>query len=224
MNQELHIVILAAGEGTRMKSHLPKVLHRIGGRPMITHLLDTAGQLEPAAIHVVIGSGAEEVKNACGDRPVNWVLQAERKGTGHAVMQAMPDIPDKASVMVLLGDHPLIPVSVLEEMKSHQAAPLAILTMELDKPKGYGRIERDRTGRITGIIEDKDATPAQWTMKEVNTGIIMADARELLHRGLYPASMFQVPEPATFVLAFGWFVVVLAFARRRVRRRARVAG
>lgn len=179
MSQNLHIVILAAGEGTRMKSHVPKVLHRIGGRPMITHLLDSAAELEPEAVHVVIGSGAEEVKAACQDRPVNWVLQTERKGTGHAVMQAMPEIPDDAVVMVLLGDHPLIPVSVLQEMKSHSAAPLAILTMELEKPRGYGRIVRDRNGRISSIVEDKDATPAQWTIREVNTGIIMAHANEL---------------------------------------------
>jgi len=179
MSQELHIVILAAGEGTRMKSRLPKVLHRIGGRPMIAHILDTAAQLDPAAIHVVIGSGAEEVRAACQNRPVRWVLQAERMGTGHAVMQAMPDIPDEAIVMVLLGDQPLIPVTVLDEMKSHNAAPLSILTMELNKPKGYGRIERDRTGRIVGIVEDKDATPAQWKIREVNSGVIMARAGEL---------------------------------------------
>lgn len=179
MSQPLHIVILAAGEGTRMKSTLPKVLHRIGGRPMLAHLLDTACELEPAAIHVVIGSGAEEVKAACDGHSVNWVLQAERKGTGHAVMQAMPDIPNQAVVLVLLGDHPLIPVEVLKEMVSRKSAPLSILTMELDKPKGYGRIERDRTGRISSIIEDKDATPAQWKIKEVNTGIIMAQAEEL---------------------------------------------
>ena len=179
MNVDLHIVILAAGEGTRMKSHVPKVLHRIGGRPMITHLLDTASQLEPEAVHVVIGCGADEVKAACKDRQVNWVLQTERKGTGHAVMQAMPDIPDNAVVMVLLGDQPLIPVTVLEEMKTHATAPLGILTMELEKPRGYGRIVRNRTGRISGIVEDKDATPAQWKIREVNSGIIMAHAVEL---------------------------------------------
>ncbi len=179
MSQPLHIVILAAGEGTRMKSNLPKVLHRIGGRPMLVHLLDTAGELDPAAIHVVIGSGAEEVKAACAGREVQWVLQEERKGTGHAVMQAMPNIPDEAVVLVLLGDHPLIPAEVLKEVVSHKAAPLSILTMELDKPKGYGRIERDRTGRISSIIEDKDATPAQWKIREVNTGIIMAQAEVL---------------------------------------------
>ncbi len=179
MSQNLHIVILAAGEGTRMKSNVPKVLHRIGGRPMITHLLDTAAQLHPETVHVVVGSGADEVKAACADRRVNWVLQAERKGTGHAVMQVMPEIPDDAVVMVLLGDHPLIPLSVLDEMKSHCDAPLAVLTMELEKPRGYGRIERDRTGRISGIVEDKDATPTQWAIREVNSGIIMAQAGEL---------------------------------------------
>lgn len=179
MSRELHIVILAAGEGTRMKSHVPKVLHRIGGRPMIAHLLDTASQLQPAGVHVVIGCGADEVKAACHDRQVSWVLQTERKGTGHAVMQAMPGIPDDAVVMVLLGDQPLIPVSVLEEMKSRASAPLGILTMELEKPRGYGRIVRDRTGRISGIVEDKDATPAQWKIREVNSGIIIAHAAEL---------------------------------------------
>jgi bifunctional UDP-N-acetylglucosamine pyrophosphorylase/glucosamine-1-phosphate N-acetyltransferase len=107
------------------------------------------------------------------------VLQEERKGTGHAVMQALPESPDDATVLVQLGDHPLIPLSVHEEMKTHSAAPLAILTMELEKPKGYGRVERDRTGRIASIIEDKDATPAQWKIKEVNTGIIMARAGDL---------------------------------------------
>jgi bifunctional UDP-N-acetylglucosamine pyrophosphorylase/glucosamine-1-phosphate N-acetyltransferase len=179
MSHELHIVILAAGEGTRMKSHRPKVLHEIGGRPMIAHILDTAARLEPHAIHVVVGSGADEVRSACLKRSVNWVMQSERKGTGHAVMQAMPAIPDEATVMVLLGDQPLIPVSVLDEMKRNSDAPLSILTMELDKPKGYGRIERDRTGRIVGIVEDKDATPAQWKIREVNSGIIMAQAGEL---------------------------------------------
>lgn len=179
MSQELHIVILAAGEGTRMKSSLPKVLHRIGGRPMIAHLLETALSLEPEAIHVVIGSGADEVKAACGHGDVHWVLQQERKGTGHAVLQAMPGIPDEAVVMVLMGDQPLAPRPVLAEMLTHAHAPLAILTMELDKPKGYGRIERDRTGRIAGIVEDKDATPAQWTIREVNSGIMLAHAREL---------------------------------------------
>ena len=179
MSKALHIVILAAGEGTRMKSSLPKVLQTLGGRPMLLHLLEAAAALDPAQVHVVIGSGADRVREACDGYGVNWVVQAERRGTGHAVMQVMPDIPDNARVLVLLGDHPLIPVSVLAEMTEQDTAPLSVLTMELDKPRGYGRIERDRTGRISGVVEDRDATPAQWMIREVNTGIILADAAHL---------------------------------------------
>ena len=179
MSKALHIVILAAGEGTRMKSSLPKVLQTLGGRPMLLHLLETAAALEPAQVHVVIGSGADRVREACSGHEVNWVIQSRRQGTGHAVIQAMPDIPDDACVLVLLGDHPLIPVSVLAEMVGQDTAPLSVLTIELDNPRGYGRIERDRTGRISGVVEDRDATPAQWMIREVNTGIILADAAHL---------------------------------------------
>jgi len=179
MNKPLHIVILAAGEGTRMKSRLPKVLQPLGGRPMLAHLLETAAALDPEQVHVVIGSGADLVKKALDAFDVNWVIQAQRQGTGHAVMQAMPAIPDDSSVLVLLGDHPLIPACVLAEMMEKRSAPLSVLTMELEKPRGYGRIERDRTGRISGVVEDRDATPAQWKIREVNTGIVLADTAQL---------------------------------------------
>ena len=162
-----------------MLSSLPKVLQTLGGQPMLVHLLQTAATLDPEQVHVVIGSGADQVKEACDGFDVNWVNQAQRRGTGHAVMQAMPAIPDDASVLVLLGDHPLIPASLLAEMMEKNLAPLSVLTMELDKPRGYGRIERDRTGRISGVIEDRDATPAEWKIREVNTGIILADATQL---------------------------------------------
>lgn len=179
MDNALHIVILAAGEGTRMLSALPKVLHHVGGKPMLLHLLETASSLEPAAVHVVIGSGAGQVRQVCSAFDVNWVIQEERRGTGHAVAQAMPFVPDGDRVLVLLGDQPLIPAAILRELAASSSAPLSILTMELDKPRGYGRIQRDRTGRIAGIVEDRDATPAQWNIREVNTGIILADAAEL---------------------------------------------
>jgi len=179
MDSALHIVILAAGEGTRMQSALPKVLHRVGGKPMLLHLLETASSLAPAAVHVIIGSGAEHVRQVCAGFDVNWVIQEQRQGTGHAVAQAMPFVPDGDRVLVLLGDQPLIPAAILRELADSQSAPLSILTMELDKPRGYGRIQRDRTGRIAGIVEDRDATPAQWSIREVNTGIILADAAEL---------------------------------------------
>jgi len=164
-----------------MQSSLPKVLQPLGGKPMLAHLLETAISLDPQQVHVVIGSGADQVKEACNGFEVNWVIQSERRGTGHAVMQAMPAIPSDASVLVLLGDHPLIPASVLSEMADRDLAPLSVLTMELDEPRGYGRIVRDRTGRIRGVIEDRDATPSQWKIREVNTGIILADAAHLCH-------------------------------------------
>ena len=179
MSKALHIVILAAGEGTRMKSSLPKVLQPLGGRPMLSHLLDTVQELEPEQIHVVIGSGAEQVEQACGDYGVNWVVQNERRGTGHAVIQVMPDIPDDAEVLVLLGDHPLIPAALLSAMIANRASPLALLTMDLDDPHGYGRILRDPGGNIIGVVEDHDAAPEQRNIREVNTGIILADAAKL---------------------------------------------
>ena len=179
MSKALHIVILAAGEGTRMKSSLPKVLQLLGGRPMLSHLLDTAQELEPEQIHVVIGSGAEQVEQACGDYGVHWVLQNERRGTGHAVIQVMPDIPDDAEVLVLLGDHPLIPAALLSAMIQNRTSALALLTMDLDNPHGYGRILRDPGGNIIGVVEDHDAMPEQRNIREVNTGIILADAAKL---------------------------------------------
>jgi bifunctional UDP-N-acetylglucosamine pyrophosphorylase/glucosamine-1-phosphate N-acetyltransferase len=179
MSKSLHIVILAAGEGTRMKSGLPKVLHSLGGRPMLLHLLDAAAALQPDAVHVVVGSGAEQVMAACGDHAINWVLQPERRGTGHAVMQAMPHIPDEATVLILLGDHPLIPQGVLEDISADRSAPLTVLTMKPDDPAGYGRVIRDLDGEIMAVVEDRDATPEQLGFREVNTGIMMADAARL---------------------------------------------
>jgi len=179
MNEGLHIVILAAGEGTRMQSALPKVLHRVGGKPMIVHMLETASSLGPERIHVVIGSGAERVRQACGRFSVNWVVQAERRGTGHAVAQAMPSIPDQAQILVLLGDHPLIPAELLRALLDRQSEPLSVLTMQLEEPYGYGRIERDPAGAITAIVEECEATPSQRSISEVNTGIMLADAGEL---------------------------------------------
>jgi bifunctional UDP-N-acetylglucosamine pyrophosphorylase/glucosamine-1-phosphate N-acetyltransferase len=175
----LHVVVLAAGEGTRMKSNRPKVLHTLGGRPMLLHLLDTAAALAPAAVHVVVGNGAGQVQAACAGRAVRWVLQAERRGTGHALMQAMPEVPDEAAVLVLLGDHPLAPVSLLQNLIAQHDTPLALLTMTLDDPTGYGRVLRDQDDEIAAVIEERDASPEQRAIREVNTGIILADAARL---------------------------------------------
>jgi bifunctional UDP-N-acetylglucosamine pyrophosphorylase/glucosamine-1-phosphate N-acetyltransferase len=179
MTKPMHIVILAAGEGTRMKSGLPKVLHTLGGRPMLMHLLDTAAALQPAAIHVVVGNAAEQVEAACSQYAANWVLQSSRRGTGHAVMQAMPHIPDEAAVLILLGDHPLIPRAVLADLCADRSAALTVLTMMPDDPTGYGRIVRDQDGEIIAVAEDRDATAEQLGIGEVNTGIMLADAARL---------------------------------------------
>jgi bifunctional UDP-N-acetylglucosamine pyrophosphorylase/glucosamine-1-phosphate N-acetyltransferase len=128
---------------------------------------------------VVVGSGADQVMEACSGYRVTWVLQSERRGTGHAVMAAMPGIPDEATVLVLLGDHPLIPAAMLSELVVEKNLPLALLTMELEDPTGYGRILRDPGGNIIGVVEHHDATPYQHDIKEVNTGIIMVDSTRL---------------------------------------------
>jgi len=146
---------------------------------MLTHLLDTAISMEPEQVHVVVGSGADEVMEACSGYPVSWVHQSERRGTGHAVMTAMPGIPDEATVLVLLGDHPLIPPALLSELTVEENLPLALLTIELDDPTGYGRILRDPGGNIIGVVEHHDAAPHQHEIREVNTGIIMADSTKL---------------------------------------------
>ncbi|HXY95758.1 MAG TPA: bifunctional UDP-N-acetylglucosamine diphosphorylase/glucosamine-1-phosphate N-acetyltransferase GlmU [Steroidobacteraceae bacterium] len=176
----LSVVILAAGEGKRMKSHLPKVLQPLAGRPLLKHVIDTARSLEPAAIHVVYGHGGERVREALGSEPVAWTLQAERRGTGHALMQAMPHVPDDHVVLVLYGDVPLIRRATLADLLAREAsAQLSLLTMMADDPVGYGRIVRDRRGSVRRIVEEKDASKAQRAIRECNTGVLAAPARLL---------------------------------------------
>ena len=153
MNISLHIIILAAGDGTRMKSRTPKVLHAVGGQAMIGHVLATAAALSPQAIHVVYNPDAEQVKEACDGLGLNWVAQGKRLGTGHAVQQAMPGIPDDARVLVLYADTPLVPTALLEKLLDSAGEGLAILTMEPAEPGGYGRVLRDADGTVTGIVE-----------------------------------------------------------------------
>ncbi len=175
----LHVVILAAGKGTRMRSSLPKVLHPVAGKPMVSHVIETSKQLGAEKIHLVYGHGGEMMQQRIIDQTVCWVLQAEQLGTGHAVAQAMPDIPDDATVLVLYGDTPLISAETLAnllEIKPENG--LALLTVELTNPTGYGRILREN-GMVTGIIEQKDANEAQKNIKEVNTGVIAAPANKL---------------------------------------------
>lgn len=178
----LHVVILAAGQGTRMRSALPKVLQPVGGKAMLGHVIDTARALSPARIHVVHGHGAEAVRAWARDAGFDgddlaWVLQAEQLGTGHAVQQAMPGIPDEARVLVLYGDVPLVRPQTLRPLVG--AEGLALLSVRLPDPTGYGRILRDAHGRVTGIVEHKDADAAQRAIDEVNTGILAAPAAAL---------------------------------------------
>ncbi|CAD5376097.1 fused N-acetyl glucosamine-1-phosphate uridyltransferase; glucosamine-1-phosphate acetyl transferase [Pseudomonas sp. OF001] len=168
----LEIVILAAGQGTRMRSALPKVLHPVAGKPMLGHVIDTARALQPQRIHVVIGHGAEAVRERLAAADLNFVLQEQQLGTGHAVAQALPFI-DAEQVLVLYGDVPLIEAPTLERLLAHAGAEqLALLTVELADPTGYGRILRDAEGRVTAIVEQKDANAEQRAIREGNTGIL----------------------------------------------------
>ena len=176
----LSIIILAAGQGTRMRSTRPKVLHPLGGRPLLAHVIDTARSLQGFDIHVVIGHGAEQVQAAIPDSDIHWVLQAEQLGTGHAVAQAMPAIADGNSVLVMYGDVPLVCRETLQPLCDlADDGMAAILTAELDDPSGYGRILHHLDGSICGIVEEKDASAAERSLQEINTGFIAAPAARL---------------------------------------------
>jgi len=177
---KLHIVVLAAGKGSRMKSKRPKVLHEVGGKPMLKHVTDTGQQLGAEAIHVVIGHGADQVRYAMADEPLNFVEQTEQLGTGHAVDQAIPHIPDDSAVLVLYGDVPLISEQTLRELIELQDdRTLSLLTAFMDDPTGYGRIVRDAADEVAAIVEQKDASEEQLRINEVNTGILAVSAAHL---------------------------------------------
>src|ERR1044072_228165 len=181
---KLAVVILAAGQGKRMKSALPKVLQRLAGQPLLRHGLNRARQLQPDSVHVVYGHGGEQVPAAIGDADLQWSLQAEQLGTGHALMQAMPGIGDDSLVLVLYGDVPLIDPETLRRLIA-LASPkvVSLLTVMLDDPTGYGRIVRNTRGAIQKIVEQKDANKAQLRIREGNSGILAASAK-LLRRWL----------------------------------------
>ncbi|MBS3959118.1 MAG: bifunctional UDP-N-acetylglucosamine diphosphorylase/glucosamine-1-phosphate N-acetyltransferase GlmU [Xanthomonadaceae bacterium] len=179
MAAPLHVVLLAAGEGKRMRSPLPKVLQPVAGRPMLGHVIDTARALGASRIHVVVGHGGEAVREAFQDEPgLAWVEQAERLGTGHAVQQAAPDLPDDARVLVLYGDVPLVRAESLRPLVAAEGT-LAVLVAELADPTGYGRVLLDADGRVQAVVEQKDATPEQRAVRTINTGLIAADAAAL---------------------------------------------
>lgn len=173
-DSNLHIIILAAGAGTRMHSDKLKVLHELAGQPMILHVLKTAQALSPAQITVVCGHQKEALKQALSAESVNWAEQTEQLGTGHAVQQAMSFVQENESVLVLYGDAPLVEAEDLQTMQSEAC----VLTAHLDDPTGYGRII-NQDGKITAIVEQKDANEDQLSIQEVNSGIIKAPAEDL---------------------------------------------
>jgi bifunctional UDP-N-acetylglucosamine pyrophosphorylase/glucosamine-1-phosphate N-acetyltransferase len=176
----LEVVILAAGQGTRMRSALPKVLHELAGKALVHHVIDTARLLKAKRIHTVIGHGADHVRDRLGELPTHWVLQSKQLGTGHAVAQALPGIDDDSTVLVLYGDVPLVRPGTLEKLlDAVSETSIGLLTVELADPSGYGRILRDAQGSVVAIVEQKDASPEQLAIREANTGILAAPAKQL---------------------------------------------
>lgn len=174
----LGVVILAAGQGTRMKSALPKVLHNIAGKPMLQHVIDVASELQPVKTVVVYGHGGEQVKASIGEEDLAWAEQAEQLGTGHAVEQALPYLDGLDKILVLYGDVPLINATTLQTLVSSESA-LALLTVKLPDPSGYGRIVRNEYDQVTAIVEQKDANLEQLQIDEINTGIMAISAEHL---------------------------------------------
>ncbi|WP_133128066.1 bifunctional UDP-N-acetylglucosamine diphosphorylase/glucosamine-1-phosphate N-acetyltransferase GlmU [Legionella nagasakiensis] len=185
----LHIIILAAGQGKRMHSKTPKVLHQLGGKPMLLRVIEAAQALNPEKIHVVIGHGGDHIRQALPELPVHWVEQAEQLGTGHAVMQALPYILSTSQVLILSADVPLIQTNTLQALLNHcnaeskQSSPLGLLLANVVEPAGLGRIIRNQNNQISAIIEEKDADESQRQINEIYSGICCVSAAAL-HRWL----------------------------------------
>ncbi len=178
-NSAMSVVILAAGKGTRMYSDLPKVLHTLAGKPMVQHVIDAATGLGARHIHLVYGHGGDRLKTTLTEPSLNWVLQAEQLGTGHAMQQAAPAFADDEDILMLYGDVPLISQETLQRLRDAKPeGGIGLLTVVLDNPSGYGRIVRENSA-IVGIVEQKDATPDQLKITEINTGILIANGGDL---------------------------------------------
>ena len=177
---KLEVVILAAGQGTRMKSKRPKVLHPLGGKPLLGHVVDTAKSIGAHRIHVVYGHGGDQVRAAFDGVDINWVLQEQQNGTGHAVRMAMPSVDDDSTVLVLFGDVPLInPETLKRAVEIADSGAVSVVTTLLDNPFGYGRIVRGESGNVLAIREQKDASSDEQAVKEINAGIKAAPSKRL---------------------------------------------
>ncbi|KXU94443.1 bifunctional N-acetylglucosamine-1-phosphate uridyltransferase/glucosamine-1-phosphate acetyltransferase [Caballeronia megalochromosomata] len=176
----MNIVILAAGMGKRMRSALPKVLHSLAGKPLLAHVIDTARTLSPTRLVVVVGHGADKVREAVGAPDVQFALQDKQLGTGHAVQQALPLLDPSVPTLVLYGDVPLTRASTLERLIDAAGAErYGVLTVNVGDPAGYGRIVRDAAGKVKKIVEQKDASEAERRIAEINTGIVITPTRTL---------------------------------------------
>lgn len=181
----LHIIILAAGQGKRMYSNIPKVLHQLAGKPMLARVVETAQQLNPDVIHVIYGHCGEQLKRSLPNLPVHWVYQEKQLGTGHAVMQALPFIPPQTQVLVLSADVPLIQVNTLKRLiesnvlANHHQSVLSLLVSHLEDPSGLGRIVRNSQGEVSIIVEEKDANEQEKNIKEIYSGICCALSDDL---------------------------------------------
>ena len=179
LNNAMSVVILAAGKGTRMYSDLPKVLHTLAGKAMVQHVIDAANEMGANQVHLVYGHGGDLLKQTLRDDKLNWVLQAEQLGTGHAMQQAAPFFSDDEDILMLYGDVPLISVETLVRLRAAKPqGGIGLLTVKLDDPTGYGRITREN-GKVTGIVEHKDATDAQREIQEINTGILIVNGADM---------------------------------------------
>ncbi|WP_114240266.1 bifunctional UDP-N-acetylglucosamine diphosphorylase/glucosamine-1-phosphate N-acetyltransferase GlmU [Dyella sp. C9] len=175
----LHVIVLAAGEGKRMKSKKAKVLMPLAGRPLLAHVLEAARALQPQAIHLVYGHCGDQVRAAFeGQADLRWVLQSQRLGTGHAVREALLDVPDEAIVLVLYGDVPLTRPQTLQRLVAAEGT-VALLATRVADPFGYGRVQRDGNGFVRAVVEEKDADDAQRAINLINTGIVAAEAMAL---------------------------------------------
>lgn len=176
----LEVIILAAGQGTRMRSNLPKVLHPLAGKPLVQHVVETAQDLAASKIHLVIGHGADQVRSQLAATGVNFVEQQEQLGTGHAVAQVLPHLQATSQVLILYGDVPLIKATTLQQLlEVAGTSSVGLLTAQLDNPTGYGRVVRTAQGQVVAIVEQKDANSEQLAITEINTGILAVTAQQL---------------------------------------------
>ena len=212
----LDVLVLAAGKGTRMCSALPKVLHPLAGKPLLAHVFKSVETLDNAALNVIVGHGKTQIQEAFNQRSLNWIEQRSQLGTAHAVLQAIPFLRDDAKVLIVYGDVPLIKSGTLEKMLSGvDENAMALLTVELEDPTGYGRILRNSMGEVIGIVEQKDAAPEQLKIREVNTGVMALPAQ----RSPTPQSPTSRIGPAPTQLP-GFGVPRCTGKRRHIRDRA----